>query len=193
MTHPVILIALVFAVAMIVLWGVFFWLRSRQSDLAERGADAWILRYSGAWKALAVAFLAALPVGVALMMSVQPPGPDEVWIARLALALIVGLPLLLAVEVFGVSHRLSEAGVECRSPWSRRRSAGWQEIEALDFSPGMQWFVLRASGGVTVRLSAYLSGLGTFAELVAAHVPAGRVQPQARLMLDKLRAPARSG
>lgn len=84
-------------------------------------------------------------------------------------AIVIPL-LLLTLEAFGVSYRIDALRIKKRSPWTRDTSVTWQEIESVTFNLTLQWFVVR-SRVATLRLHAYLTGLGDFALAVIEKLP----------------------
>lgn len=68
------------------------------------------------------------------------------------------------LEAFLVSFAFDEHGLTARSPWRKTRRIAWSEVTRYDFSDWNQWHLLRTEGKGTLRLSMYLTGLGSFFE-----------------------------
>jgi hypothetical protein len=143
---------------------ISFLLATRRGE-AQRAGDAHVVRYGWAWRALTLV-LAPTPLGVGVLALVVPPKPDEAWIPWALAGGFLALIVPLVVEVFGVGHRLTDDGIERVTPWSRRVFVKWADVTSVRFNAVASWFVVTGREGERVRLSFYLSGVGTFARLV---------------------------
>jgi hypothetical protein len=147
---------------------ISFLLATRRGE-AERAGDAHVIRYGPAWRALTL-ILAPTPIGVGVFAFVVPPKPDEVWIPWVMAGGFLALIAPLVIEVFGVGHRLTDEGIERVTPWSKRVFVRWQDVTSVRLNPVMSWFVVTGREGARVRLSFYLSGIGTFTRMVLENV-----------------------
>ena len=95
---------------------------------------------------------------LALLIGVFFVAPGE-RIGMLLLAAIFGVPALyLLLEGFGVRVVYSDSGIEAFSPWRRNRSAAWDEISEVSFSPMARWHRIKTTHGY-IRLHEMKSGV----------------------------------
>jgi hypothetical protein len=69
----------------------------------------------------------------------------------------------------------------------RHRTIRWDEISSIRYSQPAQWFRIEAQDRRVTRVSTMLSGLQDFANVVLAKVPPERIDPRARILLEKSR------
>ena len=89
---------------------------------------------------------------------------------------IEAMTLVGFLETWLVKVELSGYGIESRSPWTGRRRLAWGEIEAVHFSEGWQWFVVRGMGDTRIYLHVLLAGLPTFHQALLEHVERSRFE-----------------
>jgi hypothetical protein len=152
---------------------------------AAKEGDAFVLRYGGAWTGFVIVS-AIVMVGGASAVLLFADLDDEgrrIWFGIAALfGLLFGLA---AVETTRVGYRVDERGIERRTPWSRHVLVPWSEIVEVRYEPTARLY-MRARSGEKLRLSVYLTGLGTVAKEVLAHVPPGVIDDRARGALSEL-------
>jgi hypothetical protein len=78
--------------------------------------------------------------------------------------LFLGLGLPLFMEFFGVKIAFDENSIYCYSPWVKNRIVVWDEIEEIEFSESMQWWVIKTKNKGKIRLHVFLSGIPTILE-----------------------------
>ncbi|WP_437592004.1 hypothetical protein [Sorangium sp. So ce1000] len=147
--------------------------RSAVSDHAP-GRTSVELRYGVPMKVLGVLGLALgafMLIGPVFLSSEGSPSFDP---HRLLLLLFIGpigcLMIFVFLDAFLVYHSVDLAGITCRSVLHRPFRFAWDEIKAVDYNAGMNWFVFRAIDGRVGRVSSYIAGIGTLAELSIAHL-----------------------
>ena len=122
-----------------------------------------------------VAFTAVMlvlpPLGITALAIASKPAPEERWIPVAMVAGFLALMLPLAAEVFRVRHHVTDESILRVTPWSRRARVEWQHIHRVSWNQSMMWLALEAEGGTVVRLSGFVSGLGTFVERARRHLP----------------------
>ncbi len=75
------------------------------------------------------------------------------------IAIFGSLSVPLVIELFFVRVGFNDVGLVCKSGWRRNRAISWADIEGIEFSQSMQWWVLTTKESGVVRLQIYLSGL----------------------------------
>ena len=140
------------------------WLARNKRPAAAREGEAYVMRYGRVWRALSWGGF-VLPATFAVMPLFVPVHPRE-----LRLVTVVGVALLLAAlawvfEVYGRVVRLTDRGIEGRSPFFKRKTVAlrWSELSAIVYLPGSQSLELRDREGRRVRVSRYFEGFATLA------------------------------
>lgn len=126
-----------------------------------------VLEYGGGAKALALtlgAFPLPIVLGAVLTDYNTFRAEAGTWLVIVAFFLLFSLPF--TIELFGVSHRLTEHGIRKCSPWSKKFFAGWEELSSVKYSGVYEGYVVRTPKG-TIRLSSYLRGIGEFRNRMA--------------------------
>lgn len=89
----------------------------------------------------------------------------DIWIDRRELfaviALVVGFgfaALLCFVDYFVVRGRYDDQGIEFRTPWTGTKVEQWNDLQSVEYSSQMGWYVLTFRSGKIIRLSMLLSG-----------------------------------
>jgi hypothetical protein len=114
----------------------------------------------------------AIPLGLTLLAIVNRPREDEMWCLFLSYALygILNLPMWWIVTRWGVT--ISERGLECRSPWRRRRFVTWDEIVDVTYGEVGKWYILRTRDGYRFRVpQQMIPGVHDFLQAVSQHRP----------------------
>ena len=94
------------------------------------------------------------------------------------------LPLYIVADYRNARHAVTEAGMEFGRPSGRRLAFRWDDVERIRYARSAGWFRIALHSGEVVRVSSMLMGLPVFADKVLRHVPAARIDPQARAMLE---------
>jgi hypothetical protein len=81
---------------------------------------------------------------------------------------------LLLLETARVRLYLTEDALIGDSPWRRRRTIRWQEVENVTYSPLNRWFTVIGPGGRAIRASRSLAGLSDLLEMLKTRVPPER-------------------
>ena len=94
---------------------------------------------------------------------------------------------LLTIEAFGSRVVVGTNGVIHSSPWAGDTAIEWDDVERVHWTPALRTFEIRSVSGTTVRASAYLAGMPTFARAVLAELPgAARATDRTRRALTEL-------
>jgi hypothetical protein len=88
-------------------------------------------------------------------------------------ALITALLVPLALEVRGVAHGISSAGIQRVSPWSPTLLIPWKDVRSVTYEASMAWFAVDSRHG-RVRISHFLDGMADFRRAFEEHVPRER-------------------
>jgi hypothetical protein len=174
-------------VTMAVTIAVLAWLLASRQLVAEREGERSVLAYGRAWRIVTGVLLGFPPAGIVTLFVAFPPKPEDRAIPWMMVAGFLALSIPLSIEIFRVAHRIDETGIERVSPWRRRAFVRWAEVRSLRWSQSSKWFVMEGKDGERVRVSSYLSGLGTFAKLSLAHVPREAIDPETSKQLWMLR------
>lgn len=89
----------------------------------------------------------------------------------------------MVAEYFFVRHRVSDDGMDCGRLFGRRIAFAWRDVNRVRYATGMKWFAIDLRSGVTVRISAMLTGLPAFARTLLAQVPRGAIDDDAHALL----------
>jgi hypothetical protein len=134
--------------------------RTVRPSARQRGSCR-ILEYGLPMRSLGVAML--LFAGVFLYAASCASAEQRLpaWIGCGALA---ACSLYVFLEVFFVRVEFDESFIYPFSPWRGRRQIPWSDIVSDNFSSVNQWHVIRTRGHGTLRVSTFLSGVGSFLE-----------------------------
>ncbi len=138
------------------------------------GATAVDLTYGRGMKALGIVSLV-----LGLIMILGPLFPTLNAFLKLepraTAAVVISGPfgalfLYLFAEMLIVRHRVDAEGITCGSIFHRPFKIGWKDVVAVDYSASMSWFTFRAADGRVGRVSLYMNGVRTLAEISLAHL-----------------------
>ena len=165
---------------------VLSWLLATRQPVLPARDGKFPLRYGAAWRVLTWVLLVLPPVGLLALALLAPAPPEQMWLPFVMAGGFLGLTAPIAIEVFGVSHQVSDTGIERGSPWARRPvSILWQDVRTVQWSASMQWFVVESVHGDRIRISHYLSGLQPFRERVLSRAPATAFDTSTRAELER--------
>lgn len=95
----------------------------------------------------------------------------DIWTDRgeflAVIALVVGFgaaTVLCFVDDFVVRGKYDDQGIEFRTPWTGTKVEKWSDLQSVEYSPHMGWYVLTFRSGKVIRLSMLLSGHGDVIE-----------------------------
>ncbi len=160
-------------------------LTMRQPVLPSRDGK-FTLCYGPVWRGLTWVLVVVPPAGLLALAVLSPPPPEQAWIPYVMAIGFMAFTVPIEIEVFGVSHQVSDEGIERGSPWTRRPvSIPWRDVRAVRWSASMQWFVVESAKGDRIRVSHYLSGLRPFRERVLARVPPTALDASTRAELER--------
>lgn len=134
-----------------------------------------------AFLAIAVAGLLGL-AGVAWLGDRETLAPDSA--IGVALIGLMALAILQIADHFMERYDLSAAGISFRGLLRRPGHVQWAEVERIQYSRMLLWFVLHVRGGRRLRVSVMLAGIPEFARHLLRHAPAAAIGPDVRPILE---------
>ena len=171
---------------------VYTWINAKtdRTVLSDKGQV--VVRYSIAARWFSIGLLVVPQLGLLLLALTVPVEEGDRWIPMAMSAGFIALGILIAVEFFGLHHRISVEGLHRGSAW-RFNSLWmpWDSVHTLGFSSAFQAFVLTNQKGKVIRVPAFggVSGIGDFARLALEHVNEEQIKPVAREFLERLCEP----
>ncbi len=154
---------------------VLFILASR-SQASRDDHGNYILNYPWPMKTIGAIFLFLGVVGTFFILKVEPPVPSENYNEKVILGLtcfffFVLLPLLLCLEFFLVKYLVNNEKIVSNTPWSRKKTLYWKDINFLSYSPNLKWFVIRNNKSETVRVGGMVAGINVLLEAMENNTP----------------------
>lgn len=125
------------------------------------------------------------PLGVAILANTV--GKTESMPIGVTLFLVAfGLAFVpLIMNYIFAKHRVSERGMDYGRMFGQRGRLRWSDLRRVWYSASMKWFVLEATSGEKVRVSALHLGLPDFARLILLHVPRKAIDPRTVAILEE--------
>ena len=152
---------------------------------AGRDGEQYIVRYGRAW-AVFLAAAGTLLVGgstaILCFANLDAEGRSVCLAFEAIFVLIFGFG---ALDLAKVDHRVDEDGFERRTPWRRHVRVPWSQVVRVRYEPTAR-LMFKARSGDDVRLSVYLTGLGTVAALVLKHAGPEALDAATRRGLEEL-------
>jgi hypothetical protein len=164
---------LVPAVGLFVLW-LAAALASHKRPAADIRAE---LRYGVGLRLFALLVALAITGLMIYVVWFLPWRPGEEQHLAIAGASFLGMSLLgglLLLETARVRLYITEDALIGDSPWRRRRTIRWAEVEHVSYSALNRWFAIVGPGGRAIRASRSLVALSALLEMVKARVPPER-------------------
>jgi len=149
--------------------------RGRPAVVPESGNL--VFRHHFFFRLIALTISVGAPIAITALYYVSPPKNESDILIAYLLFLGLGLPLLW--ETMWFSLVVGPDGLDCRSPWQGRQFIEWGDVKDLSFNRSMNWFVIRATGGRTFRVPAFVSAVSTFLHAFELALPPGKLR-QAR-------------
>lgn len=134
-------------------------LRRTALPVARRSGSRYVLEYGLPMRSVGLAMLAF--AGVFLRAAARSSS-DQRFLAWSVCGVLAAGCLYVFLEVFFVRVEFDEAFVHSFSPWRRGRRIPWSDIVSCSFSGVNQWHVIRTRAHGILRVSAFLSGVGSF-------------------------------
>ncbi|HZU96418.1 MAG TPA: hypothetical protein VFF73_07000 [Planctomycetota bacterium] len=161
-------------------------LRSRKKPELPPIPGTHILRFGLAVRLLAVVIF-ILSVGLIVGVIAFPKQQEIPQFAWTIAGGFVVAAVIMVIEVFGVSHRLSDEGIESASAWTEQRTVvRWKDVASIRYNATTGWYVITSRTGATVRLNGLLSGLRTFSRFVHERVePSAYADASTQKMLER--------
>jgi hypothetical protein len=158
--------------------GLLTWIAIDMPPAIQREEGKTTIRFAFWIRCFYLFYAFAIPLGLTLMAIVHRPPPEEMWCLFASYALIgfISWPMWWIVTRFALS--ISADGLECHSPWRRKRFVKWDELKEVTYGVVGRWYVLRARSGYRFRVSGLdhifgklAPGLDDFQAAVAQHRP----------------------
>ena len=110
-----------------------------------------------------ICLVVGVPVGFTAFLVAHPPRDiDDTFLVILAYALLTAPCVALVWEVLRFRLVVGPDGLDCRSPWRRRRFVRWLDVAHVSFDSPLGHFKIHAADGHVVRLPVLAGGLGSF-------------------------------
>jgi hypothetical protein len=150
----------------------------RVRPTADPAAGSLVYRHPPLLRWGSVCFAVCGFSAVTAMVVVHPPkdGAEAIYFI-LAYAMFGSLAAALVWDVFRFRLVVGPEGLDCRSPWRRRRFIQWADVSVVSFNNPLGWFEVRATDGRLVRMPALVGGLGAFLEACEGRLAPGQLEP----------------
>ena len=165
-----------------------FFLPFALSAAARRGGatvnpatDSLEFRYQSymRWGSICVAI--GVLVGITVMVVVHPPkNLDETVAIIMMYAVSTVLTGALVWECVRFRVVVGSEGIECRSPWQRRRFIRWGDVVNVSFDNQLGHFDIHTTGRRGIRVPALVGGLGTILEACERRLTPNQLMPALR-------------
>ena len=136
----------------------------------QRGSHR-VLEYGLPMRVLGIAMLL---FGGVFLFAASRSSADQRLLAWVVYGVLAVCSLYVFLEVFFVRVEFDESFIYSFSPWRGGRRIPWSDIVSCYFSSVNQWHVIRTKAHGTLRVSTFLSGVGSFLERLP---EAGQLKP----------------
>jgi hypothetical protein len=136
----------------------------------QRGSRR-VLEYGLPMRSLGIAMLL---FGGVFLFAASRSSIDQRGLAWFVCGVLAVCSLYVFLEVFFVRVEFDESFIYPFSPWRGWRSIPWSDVVSCNFSSLNQWHVIRTNAHGTLRVSTFLSGIGSFLERLH---EAGQLKP----------------
>jgi hypothetical protein len=118
----------------------------------ERSAGKVTIRYAWWVRCYFLVAAFAIPLGITVLGIYKEPKGSEMgcFIGLYALFGVLSVPWWWMTTRFAAT--ISDAGLECHSPWRGKRFVPWSEVVGLTRSEVVQWDVLQTRDGYRFRI-----------------------------------------
>lgn len=160
------------AIATVTFLGLLLWTAQRGKPTVDPKTGVLLFRHSILFRGFALFAAFGIPLGITILVIFMPPekeGDTEIILGLYAFFAFLSAPLLWESMRFALF--ISPKGLDCRSPWRRKRFLPWNEVNALSYSVLNSWFVIRASDNWKFRVSILVPGLSKFLAQCEQHLP----------------------
>jgi len=128
---------------------------------ARQQGSRHILAYGTAMRGVGIAML--LLSGL-FLYAASRSSLDQRHMAWIVYGMLATCGLYVFVEMFFVRIEFDESFIYPFSPWRGRRRIPWSDVVSCGYSNVNRWHVVRTRSHGTLRVSIYLSGIGSFLE-----------------------------
>src|SRR5208282_2343556 len=108
--------------------------------------------------------IAMLLFGAVFLFAASRSSMDQRLLAWVVCGVLAICCLYVFLEVFFVRVEFDESFIYPSSPWRGGRRIPWSDIVSCHFSNLNQWHVIRTRAHGTLRVSTFLSGVGSLLE-----------------------------
>jgi hypothetical protein len=158
------------SIVTVVVVGVLMLLVHSSRAEAQQDERGFVLHYSGMWKGL-VKLLFLFPATIAVICLFNPPTPQEWWIPYAIIGGFLAIHVPLTLEVLRRQVRVEAEGLHSSSPWGAPRFMAWKDVAEVSWKAAAGEVELRSTRGERLRVSLWLSGLGSLAKAMTEHLP----------------------
>ena len=144
------------------------WLSKRANPQADIQNGRSVLVYS---RLVRICGLGALLVSAFLVFVVSQASKDQKIIAWIIGSIFGCSGIAVLLEFLMVRIEYDDNNIYTYSPWRKRRVIPWQAIASYSYSEMNSWHVFKTTGYGRLRLSALLSGLGSFFDMLRHKCP----------------------
>lgn len=123
-----------------------------------------VLDYGGIWRGMVKAFW-LFPLAIGAVAVYSPPSAEERWYPLWIILGFSAILLPLTLEVLKRRIDLTDKTISQRSAWSAPVTIAWKDVRDVSLKLSAEVVVVPKSGK-TIRVSAFLSGMETFAEVL---------------------------
>jgi endonuclease/exonuclease/phosphatase family metal-dependent hydrolase len=152
-----------------------FWLllsNSRTGTLSPDASGRLHLRHGLLFRMYAGGLFLGLELLLGSLVLFFPPASNVatgLLVAAALVALVLGIILMWDASRFALT--ISQAGLECRSPWRGPRTIPWTDVERVSFSPANLWFAIEPKTGPPFHVLAIVPGVSQFLAACEANLP----------------------
>jgi Bacterial PH domain len=135
----------------------------RSQPTVEPKTGFLVFRYHVLARGFVAVFAVGAPIAITALAIAKPPQDQDDYLALFGLfALSAALIVPMLWETMRFVLVVSPEGLDCRSPWRGRQFIRWDEVERMSHNSALSWYVIRAVGGRTIRVSTAVSGMRSF-------------------------------
>ena len=149
-----------------------------RTPLSDSDSGSLTFRYPPWLRWGSVCLAIAAPFGLTVLLIAYPPSDVDNTFCVVLLYIMAGaLTGTLVWDCLRFRMEVGSEGLDCRSPWRRRRFIRWADVVDVSFNGPQGWFEVRATNGHFVRLPALVGDLDAFLEKCERHLTPIQLEP----------------